>query len=130
MDKQYLVFGGYDTNDFSTIDYSEAFEDFLKRVKLTKPLTDARIGMVSAWVEDGKLKIETNALVIMPGEKTLSVLNSFEKMKDKAEELTKDESKTASECLEEMDSLFKEFKDRIYMSCLDNSPEYYKLKYE
>ena len=130
MDKKYLVFGGYDTTDFSTTDYTEALEDFLKRVKLTKPFTDAHIGMVSAWVENNQVQIETNAMVIMPSEKTLSVLNSLEKLKDKAEELTNDDSKTASECLEEMDSLFKEFKDRIYMSCLDNSPEYYKLKYE
>lgn len=109
-EKQYKVFGGYLTDDFDTTDYNEAFENFLKRVKLTKPETDARIGMVSAWHDkDGNLKINTDAFVILASPETLRILNSYNKYK-RIKKKVEDEHPE--------------------LAYIDDSEMYYKLKYE
>ena len=79
MDKLYKVFGGYLVDDFTTDSYGEALENFAKRVIGTKPETDARIGIVSAWHDDeGVIQTEVNHFVILPSKETLIALKRVE----------------------------------------------------
>lgn len=53
MTKFYHVTGGYKTVTFQTQSYNEAFEEYLRRIKLTKPFTDAVIKIVCTETVSG-----------------------------------------------------------------------------
>ena len=109
MSKIYHVFGGYRTETTFTESYEEALQDFLSRIRHTKPKTNARIGMVSGWKDsDGMIHTEVEQLVILPSDGMLRFLNDL--------------SRVARE--------MKEIQQKELEDYLDNSPEYYKMKYD
>ena len=89
-DKTYVVFGGAFVEDYWTESYDDGLNEFLRRVKLTKPETDARIGFLSAWHDkDGVVQIETNHFVVLASPSTLKYLNKQELIERKINELYK-----------------------------------------
>jgi len=86
---EYRVSGGYKIATYVTDDFTDALEEYLNRVRFTKPFSGAVIIMTSLTIENHEVTSEVvEHMVVMPT------------------------------------------KDSIRMMCLDNSPEYYKLKYD
>ena len=54
MGKYYWVTGGYLVEPYRTADYSDALDEYLRRIKLTKPFTDCVIEFYSREFELGR----------------------------------------------------------------------------
>ena len=89
MSVEYRVSGGYKIATYVTDDFTDALEEYLNRVRFTKPFSGAVITMTSLTIENHEVTSKVvEHMVVMPS------------------------------------------KDSLRMLCLDNSPEYYKLKYD
>lgn len=89
MSLEYRVSGGYKIDSYVTDDFTDALEEFLNRVRFTKPFSNTIIIMTSYTIEDYKVTSEEiEHMVVLPS------------------------------------------KESFRMLCMDNSPEYYKLKYD